>query len=182
MGSASSKSSKNKLNSSTTSKDESCCCFFIIRWCCSSSKSSTSSDSSSFSIDDKYLPSFDRLSINHKNRFENKEKLNFTSEQIENRYQKSYLKSIENFENSLHSSSSIDQWINALSPIAPASSNRIESTKNFSVGEHFRRPEKVKRIDSCFFLRSTIRSMFPGKFTAETRRTLVFRTNKKIQS
>ena len=133
MGTASSKSSNKKWNSSTTNDNVPCCCTACFDWICLTRPSSNaSSASSSFYIDDKYLPTFDRLSVNQKSEISSNDRIRST-QMNERRFQMPYLKSIENLEKSLHGTASIDQWINSLPILGTPSLNRANTDANESI-------------------------------------------------
>lgn len=98
--------------------------------CCScfscTDSSFTYSSSSSCSIDEKYLPTFDRLSSSiHSNGLHVPDR---KISQSEKKMVISHFQSIENLEKSLHTTTIIDQWIDSLPILGTPSLNRTNTT------------------------------------------------------
>ena len=124
MGTISSKPSKKKFQTGQK-KRPSCCCP------CLSRSSSNSYSSSSFSIDEQYLPTFDRLLSKNKHRVSEvnsnakvKAIANHSHDALDKRSQPYYFQSIENLEKSLHGTASIDRWVDSLPILGTPSLNR----------------------------------------------------------
>lgn len=124
MGTISSKPSETKYRAGRK-KRPICCCP------CLSRSSSDSYSSSSFSIDEQYLPTFDRLLSKNKHRVSEvnsnakvKAIADHSHDPLDNRSQPYYFQSIENLEKSLHGTASIDRWIDSLPILGTPSLNR----------------------------------------------------------
>ena len=95
-----------------------CCCPCLFR------SSADSYSSSSFSIDEQYLPTFDRLLSKNKHRQSEIGTANRSHDPEGKRSQPYYFQSIENLEKSLHGTASIDRWIDSLPILGTPSLNR----------------------------------------------------------